>query len=256
MTGAQPSFAAAIASTPEPVPQSASGPPRLAGLLQLDQQPQAEAGGRVGAGAERPAGIDHDVDQPLARLPPGRAEPSRPETTIGRWKSVHRSAQSSGTAVAVTSTRPPPGGRLQLAEVGHLSVAAVDRELDPARAPLLLEPVRRQLGSFAITASAYSGRQRTASRIIRAPARRGEKKLPSPSPVERRLRGSERLVERSAASRCSSSRSVGTTTSKTTCWSPRRPPRRGQAAAAQRNLAVLGPRGDLDLELAVEVSGR
>ena len=51
---------------------------RAAGLarrLQLEQELEAEAGGRVGAGAEGAAGVDDDVDRALARLLPGGAQP-------------------------------------------------------------------------------------------------------------------------------------------------------------------------------------
>ena len=70
ITGAKPSFAAAIASTPEPVPRSASGPVRLARVGELEQELEAEPRGRVGAGAERLAGVDDDVDRPRHPVPP------------------------------------------------------------------------------------------------------------------------------------------------------------------------------------------
>src|SRR4029453_14162787 len=47
----------------------------LARLPQPEQIFQAEAGGRVGAGAESAAGVDHYVDRPLARRLPGGAQP-------------------------------------------------------------------------------------------------------------------------------------------------------------------------------------
>ena len=74
-TGSQPSLAAAMARTPEPVPRSVSGPVSFPASLQLEQQLQAEAGGRVGAGAEGAAGVDDEVDRALARLLPGGPQP-------------------------------------------------------------------------------------------------------------------------------------------------------------------------------------
>ena len=60
VTGPQPSFAAAIASTPEPVPRSASGPPLARAIGELEQQLEAERRRGVGAGAEGLAGVDDD----------------------------------------------------------------------------------------------------------------------------------------------------------------------------------------------------
>src|SRR5262249_44766227 len=98
------------------------------------------------------------------------------------------------------------------AHVRHLAGRAVDRELDPAGAPLLLEAVGRQLEQVRHHCLGVLG-----SAADRQPDHRGWEApcLPRAS------------ARRSAASRCSSSRSVGTTSSRTTCWPPRRPPRGG-----------------------------
>ena len=53
ITGAQPSFAAAIASTPGAGAEVGERPRGLARVGELEQQLEAHAGGRVRAGAER-----------------------------------------------------------------------------------------------------------------------------------------------------------------------------------------------------------
>ena len=80
-TGAKPSFAAAMESTPEPQPTSR----RLPGSApeQLEREPRR----RMCTGAERPARVDHD------RRPSAGASPTAARSRAGRptprWKSRH-----------------------------------------------------------------------------------------------------------------------------------------------------------------------
>ena len=109
-TGTQPSFAATIASTAEPVPRSTRAPPALPLIGELDQELHAHARRRVGAGAERLPGIDHNVKRVglgVARQS-GRITTRPPARTVGSWKSRQRSAQSSGIFSEVISTRSSP----------------------------------------------------------------------------------------------------------------------------------------------------
>jgi hypothetical protein len=100
---------------------------------------------RVPAGAEGTARIDEDVEEAVPRVPPGRAN--------GDSAADLDRAVEVGPAVGpVVGNRGgddidegAPGGRLQLPELGNLTRRPVDRELDEARAALLLDPVRRQL---------------------------------------------------------------------------------------------------------------
>ena len=125
-----------------PVGDRAGG---LAGLLQLDQQREAEPGRRMAAGAEGAARVDHDVDQPVLRVPPGRAhaDPARHlDRAVEVGPAIRPVVRDRGGRDV---DEAPPGGRLDLTHVRDLAGRAVDRELDPARPALLLEPVRREL---------------------------------------------------------------------------------------------------------------
>ena len=73
-TGAKPSFAAAIASTPEPQPTS-SRLPRGSSSEQLEAEPRR----RMRAGPERAARVDDDRGRAVRRLLPRRADPERPD---------------------------------------------------------------------------------------------------------------------------------------------------------------------------------
>src|SRR5215210_3950560 len=162
----------------------------------------------MSAGAERAAGVDDDVDQAVLWIPPRRAH-ADPAPDLDRPVEVGPAVRPVvGDRRRGDVDQAAPGSRLELPEIRHLPGWPVDRELDPARAALLLESVRRQFEQV----------RQHLLRVLGSAAncepdhRRGE---------GWRWRTSAR---RSAASRCSSSRSVGTTSSKTTCWSPRRPP--------------------------------
>ena len=177
-------------------------PGRLTRLLELDQQREAEAGRRVAAGAEGAAGIDDDVDQAVLRVPP-RGANADPAGHLDRAVEV-------GPAIGPV-IRNRGGGdvdeaaarrRLELAELRDLAGRAVDRELDPARAALLLEPVGGQLEQV----------RHHPLRVLRLAADREADHLRGEGCLSPSASAS-----RSAASRCSGSRSVGTTSSKTTC---------------------------------------
>jgi hypothetical protein len=120
----------------------------LAGGGQLEQVLEAEAGGRVGAGAEGSAGVDDDIDRALAGRLPGGAEP---EAVADEQRLVevlpavgpvvgHPRRDQLDQAVA--------GRGLDLAQLGQLALAAVDRVLDVALAALLLDAVGRQHGQL------------------------------------------------------------------------------------------------------------
>ena len=113
-TGAQPSLAAAIASTPEPQPRSTSGPPGSSVEQQLEAQPRR----RVRAGAERLAGVDHDLDAAPSRRvrrPTAGARAARPPTSTGWWNARQRVGPVVGDLASSrrrrARRRPPPAGR-------------------------------------------------------------------------------------------------------------------------------------------------
>src|SRR3954470_12484592 len=74
MTGAKPSFAAAIERTP-----GATAEVDHAAALELHQELDALLSRRVGAGAERTPGFDHDRHGIGRRVDPRRADPQRPD---------------------------------------------------------------------------------------------------------------------------------------------------------------------------------
>ena len=139
--------AATIASTPEPQPRSTQNGPAAVARRLVEQQLQAEPGGGVGAGAERLAGIDDDVE----RVPPAGSH-GGPDGRGGR-----RAPAGGGTRASArpsrrrprsveTSTSAPPRRRAQVGERGQLARRPVDRVLDDLGAEVdLLHPARRQL---------------------------------------------------------------------------------------------------------------
>src|SRR5207247_4262576 len=101
------------------------------------------------------------------------------------------------------------GCGLELAELGDLPGRPVDRVLDPVRAALLLEPIRRELEQV----------RHHLLRVLRSAADR------EPDHLRRDgWRWPSASASLSAASRCSASSPVGTASWNTTCWSPRGPP--------------------------------
>ena len=85
--------------------------------------------------------------------------------------------------------QPVAGGRLQLAHLGQLSLAAVDRVLDVARPALLLDPVRRQHRQLGEDELGLLGTAPHREADQPKALRTREKKLSSPPPRERRLPG-------------------------------------------------------------------
>src|SRR6476619_3199610 len=156
----------------------------------------------MAARTECAAGIDDDVDQAVLRIPPGGAyaDPARyldrpvevgpaigPVVWHGRGGDVDESAAR---------------GRLKLAELWNLAGRPVDRKLHPSRAPFLLQPIRREL-------------EQVRHHVLRVLGLAADREADH---FCREGCSSPRVsARRSAASRCSESRSVGTTSSKTTC---------------------------------------
>ena len=84
---------------------------RLAGARELDEQLEAQLGGRVGAGAEGLRGLDHDVDETGrgGRIVPRRAHVAAfpPPRPVG-GNSRQRVDQSSSISLVATSTNASP----------------------------------------------------------------------------------------------------------------------------------------------------
>ena len=168
---------------------------------------EAEAGGRVGAGAEGAAGVDDEVDRALARLLPGGAQPEPLADQQRLVEVLPAVGPVVGDLGRADLDQALARRGLDLAQLRQLPLAAVDRVLDVARARA---PPRPRSGastvSSASTSSACSGAQRTASRINPKARRTREKKL---SLAARRSAGSAARATRSsfsASSRCSSER--------------------------------------------------
>ena len=199
-TGAKPSFAAAIASTPEPQPRSANAP--RAGAL--EHQLQAQPRGGVRAGAERLPGIDHHLD----RGRPRAAAPRAGARAAGR-----RARAGGGTRASARPSRRRArscdldqrvaGGRL----AGRAAPAARPAPRRPRTRPRRRRPrpprPRPAPARAARRAPARRARARTrtASRITRRSARRS---LPNtPSSVARGCPRSATSASCSSSSRCS-----------------------------------------------------
>ena len=186
-TGPQPSFAAAIASTPDPVPRSTSAPsasPASASSSSSSRQSAVVAWAPVPNACP---GSMIDINRRLLRLAArdsaqdGRTtmRPSAIET--GWWKSRQRSAQSSGISVELISTRPSPGGRLERRATPAAPRAGRRSRTRPSSPPaLLLDPARRQLeqvgehalGELGPAANGEPDHARPSSPATRAGARR------------------------------------------------------------------------------------
>ena len=147
-TGAKPSSAAAIESTPEPQPTSSSEP-----RLELLQQLEAEPRRRVRAGAERAAGVDHDRERVAGRRPPTAARPRAADAD----RPVER-------APPVLPARLDVGGARAAEERPDALLAGgvrVGGELDAVRPVDLLEALGEELEHASRAASsARSGRPR------------------------------------------------------------------------------------------------
>ena len=191
----------------------------------------------------------------------GRSQ-SRSPTSSGLWKSRQRSAQSSGISVELTSTRPSPDRRVDLAQLRQLALAAVDRVLDVARARAPPRPRWAPAPSArpgpARPARACSG-PRAGSLTRRGPSAEGAADAAEDALALPRLevvRPRACSSRRSAISRCSSLRLVGTMTLKITRWSPRRraPSRGSPSPRSTSSVPGLGAGRDLDLALARRAS--
>ena len=219
-TGLQPSFAAAIASTPEPVPRSRERRPRRA-CSRLSSSSSSRHS-RVVAWAPvpkaRPGSID-DVDRTShrARSQEGRSQ-IRPPTSSGLWKSLPAVGPVVGDLRRLDldqpARRPPPRASRGRAARPRRRRSRTRRSPSPGSSST---PFGRQHASSASTSSAARRRQRTASRITGAAIsrRRGGRARRSPRPARSRgSRCSSVSSRRAAISRCSSLRLVGTTTLK------------------------------------------
>ena len=159
---------------------------RLEPEHQLERQPR----GRVRAGAEGLAGVDHEVERAARAAPPTAGAPRAPArraspTSTGSWNCRQRSAQSSATGSPRTLTRTPPDLRLALGKRRQLARRAVEGVLDearrrrparprPAPAPAARRAPARPPPAGARNASRISGTRGAACRrSTRRPARAG-----------------------------------------------------------------------------------
>ena len=234
-------------------PGRSAGRSRLPGLGKLQQELQAEAGGRVGAGAEGLAGVDDDVDRALARLLPGGAQPE-PSADQERLVEV---LPAVGPVVGDLGRNSPRPGRRRPQPRSPPARAARPRRRrsrtrrSPARAPPRPRsgPARSARREPSRPARGCSGPRGGSTE---RPAHAGEEALVV-------LLGARCCAARalassfSASSRCSSERSVGTITWTTIAQvAGRTAVGAGQAVSAQRELgAVLDAGGELDLPLSL-----
>ena len=161
---------------------------RLARVGELEQQLQAHAGGRVGAGPERLARVHADVHRAGGA---GRVLPGGPddEPAAGDRDRLVEVAPAVGPVVGdlgrADLDQALAGGGLEAGELGQLARRAVDRVLDipggspaapsvapgSATNPTSSTPPGTSSSRSASTRSASSGRHRTASRITSAARR-------------------------------------------------------------------------------------
>ena len=164
VTGAKPSFAAAIASTPEPQPRSANEP---AGV-EVEQQLEAQPRRRVRAGAERAPGVDHDLGHagPHRRLLPRRPHVELPADEDRHVEALPALLPVVGHLLAphlhAAARRPPPRPRAATAARRARRTA---RTRPSPRRPPARGPTGASSSSAARTASASSAGARTASLI-------------------------------------------------------------------------------------------
>ena len=102
----------------------------------------------MGAGAEGAAGVDDDVDRPLPRLLPGGPQPEALADQHRLVEVLPAVGPVVGDLGRDDLDQPVARRRLDLAQLGQLALAAVDRVLDVARPALLLDPVGRQHGQL------------------------------------------------------------------------------------------------------------
>ena len=134
MTGAKPSLAAAIASTPEPVPRSSSGPlasPARASSTSSSRHSRVVA---CEPGAERLTGVDHDVDQVRVgsgRMP-GRAHVERPGDLDGAVEGAPARGPVVGDLAGRDLDERAADAGLQGRQARQLAGCAVEHVLDRA----------------------------------------------------------------------------------------------------------------------------
>ena len=136
--GAQPSFAAAIASTPEPVPRSTSGPAASPAVGELEQQLEAEPSSSRGRRCRTPVpgrpGCPPRPPNPASSLPggpdddPPAGDRDRPVEVAPAVGPVVGDLGRADLDQAVTRRR------LEVRQARDLARGAVDRVLDPVAA--------------------------------------------------------------------------------------------------------------------------
>ena len=140
-SGAKPSFAAAIASTPEPQPRSANEPPGSRSSISSSDSfvvgcapvPNAWPGSTTRSSAPGRGGAQ------------GGRTHSRPPTSTGSWNSLPALGPVVGDRLAAHAHAHAADVGLALRERGQLARRAVERVLDEAVAVHLLDPAGRQL---------------------------------------------------------------------------------------------------------------
>ena len=201
VTRAKPSFRGDDRQHGGPVPRSASRP-RVRDPRAGRAAPRTSASSRC-AGPERLTGVDLDVHHVAGRrVAPGGPDHDPPAGDGRRLVEVPPAVGPVvGDRLGAHLRLALAGDRLHVPEVGKLSLGAVDRVLrNPGRPP---PRPRRAQGAAA---------PRGPPRLLRAAADR------EPDPARRAAR---QLLGRGAAR---TTRRSGLTTSRTTCWSPRRRP--------------------------------
>ena len=121
---------------------------RLAAIGEVEQQLEAGPGRRMGAGPERPAGIDDDVDRRrLARIPlPGRPhDQPAPADDDGLVEVPPAVGPVVGNLGRLDLDQAGARGGPQIRQVGQLAGWPVDRVLDVVGAALLLDAAGHEL---------------------------------------------------------------------------------------------------------------
>ncbi len=206
-TGAKPSRAAAIASTPEPVPTSSSARAVGSRRGQLEQKLEAQACTGMTASAECLSRVDHDLLHPCIAL-----GARRPPTAVGRDRAAaaarppgdrraprpargdESAANAPASRLRCGSSRSPPAHRPR-PRSGRGGSAALPARRKPRTRPSRLPPAplpRRPApapASSARTSSASSRRTRTARRITPVWLPSARRSLANIDSSERRFSG-------------------------------------------------------------------
>ena len=264
-TGPQPSLAAAIASTPEPVPRSTSvprAPPSSASSSSSSTHIRVVGWAPVPNACPGSTTTDDLRPSCAVVLLPGRPDRRRGRRSrTGSWKSRQRSAQSSGISsrgdldrlVAGQRPRPTPGrGPRPVRRRSRTRPSRARPPPRPRRAPApgaRRAPPRRPSGRSGPRGGSTPGAAPAPAPAAAAVALLGATRCSSASVSSRPLGELALVVDRAP---------LGTTTSRTTCWSPRPPAaQRGRPGAVEDDpLAGLRAGRHLDLALAVEGGDR